>query len=254
MSFLKRLFRREKKIKTEEVPSAPTFTRYVLKKWSGKAWTNYMDFDSYVAPQDIIGQLEPNKRYRFDGILPNGTFKTMWTILAKGDEDEEVEEKGSRRRSKAMTIDLSFIQELDSNISQLESAYNILGRILGKGGSSEEDLISQFEKLRQKYERLGNIFGGRTGSEGVVYKGEIPMWLHPEVIKTVVTMPLDLIEDKLKKWGVIEEEVEGQMQSSGLLKIPPKPNESESGGMIPEKPKDMGEKNVKGSKRRKKEE
>ncbi len=232
MGILDFLRRKGKKEEGEE-KEAPQFIRYELKQFLGRAWRTIATYDSYKTPQDIVDSLMPG-RYRLDGVKPNGRFSTMWTIgvpdasgVIPSTSVPASERRVSRSESSTVSV-FDVLKQITKMKDELSEMYDVLGRILGKSSSSDEDLIRRLEGLKEKYERLDSLFGGRKVEQGPVYEGKIPMWLHPQVIKTVVELPFDVIEEKLKKWGFIQEGVE-QVESSGLIKIPPRPEEGEEG-------------------------
>lgn len=188
--------------------------------------------------QSVINGFGKEGVYSLQEIVKQGGGEIFGNVIWKQkfvfedsyeDEDdvEEVEEekpKRRRRRTSGGGSDfMDMLEGLKAMKEQFEEMAEVgafLARLGGKniielpdGKSMEELVIEQMDKLRQKYEKMRELFGdSRVSAEDaqIPVEGKIPavaVYL-PKLLDQV----MDSAERRLKRWGVLGDEEDSKVE------------------------------------------
>jgi len=208
--------------------------RYILKMKTEKGgWRSVAEFDHPITMQEFLQLAESGEimvynraEYRLDEYV-EGTrgAKTLWGPVQYVSEEEEAlepeikEERIKPRRRREPFRDLeSFLEELESQLEVLDRLSALGVRLAKLGGrtvidvpsnkSVEDFLVDQMAKLKEKYDRLSEIFGSsklRAEETEIPVEGKVPASLvfalkyAPDAIDKV----MDKVERRLKRMGLL---------------------------------------------------
>ncbi len=205
---------------------------WLLRKRTEKGgWKKVMRLDEYISPEDVYKDLSAGV-YRLDFYL-NGSSKpkTEWTIEVAGTEEEAVEKGMVSNKVDTKTIGsrspfdslMSFVDELSRISEDADKLAAFLNRLSGR--MSLEDALNTMSRYREQFDKIASVMGyvrsdGRVRSEEseLPIEGKIPAWAvyAPRAVDNV----LDIVEKRLKKMGLVEEEDGSDVINKSLPEFP----------------------------------
>ena len=202
--------------------------KYVLKKRTSKGGMKKVD--QYLEPVTIDELYEelPSGIYVLHKYTKGKSgFEQIWGPVEVtddgGDERPASQPKQQGSAIEQMVVVLKGMAELKA---AAKGEFDVIAPFLGYGvGQSQpKSFLEQVTEAREQYASLEGIFGSKTtGAEPIKYKGEIPIWLHPQLIPELIDSSMDKIERRLDRWGIINEKSSSSTSDDNLPEFPQKP-------------------------------
>lgn len=211
-----------------------TGVSYILRRPNpeGRGMVKVLSLSEPVTAEEIYPTLDAGTYDLVKYKKGKSGFEKIWgPIEVTG--SQAIVSKDSERAVQPRDPLGGLIDELDKVVKLRDNfklAYNALGTLVGDKTTSEADVIDTMEKIKEKYNKLGNIFGNKESTTSQLsppsYKGELPIWLHPDVLPKFFDGILDNFEKRAVRMGIIPSEKEaGDMHE--LIVLPPKPQKKE---------------------------
>lgn len=204
---------------------------YVLKRQNpdGRGMTKVCDLAGPVSIDELYPHLEPGIYALHKYTEGKSGFEVVWGPVEVVGEEPAKRERTEKHKISPISGIVDAVQYLKDFKDDLNLLYNTLKDVVGE--TSEDKLINELGKLREKYEKLDNIFGSKakgTGGTTIPVEGKIPAWMvfMPNLTDDV----MDNIERRLARWGLIEAKPVPEKSGKFSLELPPKPKtEGEKG-------------------------
>ena len=202
--------------------------KYILKKRTKKG--GMMKVDEYLEPVDMEDLFEdlPAGIYALHKYQKGKSgFTQIWGPIEVTDDGSGKETPAVPKQTgsamEQMIVVLKGVAELKATAQE---EFDVIAPFFGynTGKGETKSFIEQMAEAKTQYESLGGYFGKQTsGAEPIKYSGEVPIWLHPQLIPELIDGSMDKIERRLDRWGIIGEVKATPSQDEALPDFPVKP-------------------------------